>query len=1262
VAVNLLQSRDGYLWIGTEDGLCRFDGVRMVTFRTVNTPGLPDNLIRCLLEDNAGTLWVGTQRGLCRYRDGSFKAVGGVSLPVTDLASDLEGRLWIGTLGAGLLEIDGGRLVSHAGDPGLPANRLVIRLMHDSADRIWIAFRGNTDNEMATYSNGRFETQAWALQMQGEVSRMAESPAGTMWFATSRGVWRRKGDGSLRHLGAEQGLPADEPTTGFLTDSKGRFWVVARQLFRSETPESDAFAPVALEGVNYCRSIIQDREGSYWVGTSGVGVVRLRTSAFRLVLKTNSELRSIAPGPGNIVWAALGFGGIIPIGPGGQMAPIPLGGAEKQDAESLLVDSGGRLWIGSRTALAMWDGRELRRYPLSDVSCMFQDHTGTIWFGTRLHGIVRYRDGVFESMAGRIGGPAYSTTCMAEDASGTLFVGMDEGLYSVREGRIEHLDPAGAVPDLEVRAVRPDTEGNLWIGTKRHGLVLYQKGRWYDSRGLSEAIGDTVSAIESDKLGNLWLGTPRGIVWGRKSDFLDVSHGGSDTGRFHFTGRDEGAPPSSVGSSVGSGSQPATCWRPDGSIWFVTRAGVVAVQPADVEINTTVPPVFIERVQVDGITVPAADPVRLEAGTRSVAIDYSAVSFVQPGAVNFRYQLVGHDKDWIDAQNRRTAFYTDLRPGSYRFRVMACNSDGVWNEAGASLGLDQRPWFYQTWWFYGGIGLAALGAGGAINRRHTSLLRRENERLERGIAERTRELMLSEAALRASQEKLSKAFHTQPDAISINRVSDGVFLEINASFTEITGYTAEDVFGPSPHLIASGMWANPADRARLFTQISEHGEVKGFEAMFKRKDGSAYAGSLSARVMDLGGEPCLLAIVRDVTAQKQVEDQLRQAQKMEAVGQLAGGVAHDFNNILTSTLMQLGLLLESKEHSPATRAALKELEQDANRATSLTRQLLTFGSRQTMHIDAIDLNATLANLFNMLRRLLGENIQFEFRRPRGPITIKADTGMIEQVVTNLCVNARDAMMPKGGRLEVETSLRTIRAGEGDGNPDSRPGLFACISVSDTGTGIEPAALVHLFEPFYTTKEFGRGTGLGLATAYGIARQHRGWIEVKSEPGSGSVFRVFLPAVDAAPQPKAAPAAAPAQGGQETILLVEDEEPVRKTVLLVLSRCGYRVLEACDGEEAIRLWEENRGEIDLLFSDMLMPKGITGLDLAERFRRTHPDLRVLVTSGYSLDLSSGGLTLDPATAYLSKPFELGVLIATVRSCLDAAPAAAPRGAG
>jgi PAS domain S-box-containing protein len=1264
VAPLMLQTRDGYLWIATEDGLCRFDGIRIVTFRTTNTPGIPNNLIRCLLEDESGSLWIGTQHGLARYRDGRFEAIAGIASPVTDLACDREGRLWIATLGAGLLDLEGGRLVSHVGDPGLPANPLVLRLLCDSADRVWIAFR---PGGMASFHEGKFRAEPWADAIPGEMGRMAEAPAGALWMGTGHGAWRRTGDGELRHIGAAQGLPDDEPVSSFLADAEGNFWVVARGLYRAGTTRADAFTQVPTEWNNFCRSLIEDHEGNYWVATSGVGIVRLRSSAFRLIFPVRGELRSISLGAGNIVWTALGSQGIVPIGPRGELPTVPLGGAEKQDTQSLFADSGGRLWIGGRSAFGVWDGRKLTRYPMpSTVTCMFQDRTGAMWFGPYGHGVIRYSNGVFESMAGRIGGPTDSATCFAEDGAGTLFIGMNEGLFSMRAGVATRMDPKGAVADLEVRALHFGANGDLWIGTKRHGLVLYENGRWYNPEGLSEPIGDVVSALEGDDRGNLWLGTPRGIAWATERNLLEIAHGQSPADRFHFAGQNEVASWSSairsVGSPVGSGSQPATCRMPDGSIWFVTRLGIVSVRPADISTNTVVPPVYIERVRVDGIVAAKTGLVTLPAGSRSMAIDYTAVTFVQPGAVNFRYQLVGHDRDWIDAEDRRTAFYTDLKPGRYRFRVIAANNNGVWNEAGAALAIEQRAWFYETWWFYCCAGLAAAAAAWAIDRRRTSRLRRENERLERGIAVRTGELVESEAALRASQESLSKAFHAQPDAISISRMSDAVITEINASFTEITGYEVADVVKATQRTGAAGLWADPADRKRLHDLLTASGQVKGFEAQFRRKDGSIFEGSLSARIMELWGELCMLTILRDVTAQKQTEEQLRHSQKMEAVGQLAGGIAHDFNNILTSTLMQLGLLLEGREHSAATRAALKELEKDANRATALTRQLLTFSSRQTMSISAIDLNATLDNLLNMLRRLLGENIQFEFRRSPAPITIEADAGMIEQVVTNLCVNARDAMTPKGGRLTVETSLSALRASDIEGNPDGRTGLFACLSVSDTGTGMAPEALGHMFEPFYTTKEFGRGTGLGLATAYGIARQHRGWIGVSSELGRGSTFRVFLPALEVLPQQKAPASLANIQGGHETILLVEDEEPVRTTVYRVLTRCGYRVLQAADGEEATRVWEEHAGEIDLLFSDMLMPKGITGLDLAARFRRTQPGLRVLVTSGYSLDLSQGGVPLDSATAFLGKPFELAALIAKVRACLDSAPVVAQRGAG
>lgn len=397
--------------------------------------------------------------------------------------------------------------------------------------------------------------------------------------------------------------------------------------------------------------------------------------------------------------------------------------------------------------------------------------------------------------------------------------------------------------------------------------------------------------------------------------------------------------------------------------------------------------------------------------------------------------------------------------------------------------------------------------------------------------------------------------------------------------------------------------------------------------------------------------------VRERTAElESMMEQLAQSRKMEAIGQLAGGIAHDYNNILTATLMQIGLLSINPDATPSIRSSLAELEKMAQRAASLTRQLLTFSRQQVIQVKVIDLNEVIDHLLKMLRRLLGETVQLEFRRAATPAWIEGDVGMVEQVVTNLCVNARDAMSPRGGRLTITTEHSVLDEQALSDNPDARAGAFARLTVSDTGSGMDAATLKHIFEPFFTTKDVGKGTGLGLATVYGITKQHRGWIEVESAPGQGSTFRIFLPA-SAAPEPSA-PILETIDMRHDgaCILLVEDEQMVRNMVARTLRKNGYRVFEATDGQHALELWRTHAAEIDLLFSDMVMPNGLTGLDLAKRFRSDRPALKVVITSGYSVSLSKTGAPNDRDIAYVAKPYEIRGLTEVVRKCLASEPVA------
>ena len=384
------------------------------------------------------------------------------------------------------------------------------------------------------------------------------------------------------------------------------------------------------------------------------------------------------------------------------------------------------------------------------------------------------------------------------------------------------------------------------------------------------------------------------------------------------------------------------------------------------------------------------------------------------------------------------------------------------------------------------------------------------------------------------------------------------------------------------------------------------------------------------------------------------EEALRQSQKMEAVGQLAGGIAHDFNNLLTVIRGYVQYLNLEMHKSEGVVEALHEIDVAAERAAKLTSQMLIFSRKKRMRLQAINLNEIVAKIGTMLRPLLGENIITEIQTAEKPLPIHADPVMIEMVVLNLAVNARDAM-PDGGRLLIRVDEVEINEVDSRRNPKARPGHFACIRVADNGSGIAPEVLPHLFEPFFTTKEVGKGTGLGLATVYGIVKQHAGWVDVESEPGGGSRFKVFLPLNPKKTEPGTSFMLKPdAARCSETILLVEDEHALRRLTRIVLQRQGYRVHEASSGVEALTVWAEHGPQINLLLTDMIMPGGLSGRELAVQLREKKNGLKIIYTSGYSPDTISHDLILIEGMNFLPKPYHPDKLIQIVRQCLDESP--------
>jgi PAS domain S-box-containing protein len=520
----------------------------------------------------------------------------------------------------------------------------------------------------------------------------------------------------------------------------------------------------------------------------------------------------------------------------------------------------------------------------------------------------------------------------------------------------------------------------------------------------------------------------------------------------------------------------------------------------------------------------------------------------------------------------------------------------------------------------------------------TAELRTANAALAAEIQERQRVAQ----QLRDSEQLFRVAFQTSPSAISISRVTDGVFLAVNQGFTELTGYPEAEMVGRTSK--DARLWVDRAVRSEVAQLFSREGSVREFESRFRRKDGSEFVGRLSAQGFDLGGTPHVLAVTRDVTAVKAAEAerqrlqaQLVQAQKLEAVGTLAAGIAHDFNNIISVVMSYAALAGQGIEPQAGAHADLEQIVEAAHRAAALVRQLLAFSRRQVVQREPVEPGAVVLEAQSLLRRVLPANIDLRTSLAQGVPRVLIDRGQLEQVMMNLSVNARDAM-PDGGTLEISTASL-------DGQ--------VVLTVRDTGTGIPRELHQKIFEPFFTTKPPGKGTGLGLATCYAIVRDAGGRIEVQSEDGTGTIFRVLLPGLAPGEGGESAPALAPGAKamprGSETILLAEDEPRVRESTARLLRSLGYRVLVAADASAALAVARPDRQSIDLLVTDLMMP-GMRGNDLARLLRAETPRLRVLFVSAYA-DAAAIESARETGTAFLAKPFTVADLAAGVRKMLD-----------
>jgi two-component system, cell cycle sensor histidine kinase and response regulator CckA len=496
--------------------------------------------------------------------------------------------------------------------------------------------------------------------------------------------------------------------------------------------------------------------------------------------------------------------------------------------------------------------------------------------------------------------------------------------------------------------------------------------------------------------------------------------------------------------------------------------------------------------------------------------------------------------------------------------------------------------------------------------------------------------------------RFTKAFNVNPEPIIINGFSDGRYVDVNDSFLRVTGYRREEVLGHTAREMK--LWNRPEDRARYLEILEKTGSVRDLEIIFQTKAGAQRIGLVSAELIDIGGEKCAIAVIRDITERSHLEVQLRQAQKMEAVGQLTGGIAHDFNNLLGVILGYSEILETQLDPNGSLHRSAEQIRKAGQRAASLTRQLLAFSRQQVLEPRVLFLNTIVVDTEKMLRRLIGENIELRVELDPTLGRVRADHGQIEQIIVNLAVNARDAM-PQGGTLIIETANFEANADYASQHPPMSAGSFVRLSVKDAGVGMDAETQAHIFEPFFTTKGPGKGTGLGLATVYGVVKQSNGFVWVHSELGRGTTFEILLPRVEASvarvePETRSTSLSE----GTETVLLVEDEESLRNLISEMLRGDGYAVLEAANAADAIEIARQAPRRIDLLLTDVVMP-GMNGAELADQLVSLYPWIKTLYMSGYTEFAVPLREMIQQDRTLLQKPFTQQSLSRKVREVLE-----------
>jgi two-component system cell cycle sensor histidine kinase/response regulator CckA len=1223
---SIAQSIDGYLWFGTYGGLVRFNGRDMEVIDVQSHPDLMSNRILSLCAAADGALWVGTEdRGVLRFADGLFEHIqlesGG---PIWTIRESAEEVIWIGH--HGLTCWEKGRVEFFGGaEEGPPPNILELHVV--GKGQAWVG----TGKHLLRFADGdlRQVSDSWTSAFIDHGDRGVLALGSKLRVLDFESAKVRTLEPNL--------IPSDVATA--IIDSKGRDWIGAGSgLFVAEAGELDLAQSAALPKLTHvigavtedkCHVVMEDREGNIWAGFDIGGLYRIQPREGVKVFSLGQGVQILAPdGEGRVIYGSgttMRFE-LTSEGTARYSGAWPI---ERSEAGGVLFrDSRGALWfsMAGETVRRTADGMETWEGPASSIT---EAPDGHIWWAS-VRGIFEF-DGSDVKHHELPTSHAYSpihTLCV--DSAGVAWFSRKPGeLCRLKNGGLLSYGAMQGMPDVQLRSIVIDDEGTVWATTYGAGLVRVRDGlikTITTERGLHD---DSLGSI-FEEAGSLWMNSNRGVFAVQLTDLERCMNGGADEVLTCWE----------VGTPEGNGS--CGFRAEDGVLWFPTIEGMVSVTPS-IRSNMIPPPILIESVAVNGVGYSGKEPLHIPAGALDLDIYYAGLSFVDPERVSYRTELIGEYETHKYSGQRAAAYFNNLSPGDYTFKVSARNNDGVWSENPATLLIHLEPHYYQTRWFAGlvviCIALALYGAHrlrmSGVNARNLAL----NDEIQ---AHKSTELALHERE--SSHRALAET------------ATDGIVTVGSDSRLEYANATAEKMF-ELPDVTQGDCHLGDflgAQGAATLDHLLTAGGRQGLLLEGRCASGRKFPVEVSSGEMQsANGDVRYVLILRDVTKRQELERQVAESGKLEAVGRLTGGVAHDFNNILTALIGHTAMLeddIDDRRSPGALLSHTKQIRKSTTRAVHLVRQLMTFARRRVVDPGVVDPNAIIEDVESMLRRLVPEYAELKFDLCPDVGYVFVDAHELEQVLVNLVINGKDAIQGQG-TITVATSLveSVLEAPSTGGRAIDGPAV--AISVSDDGCGLEPEEMSKIFEPFYTTKEVGGGTGLGLASASGFAEQAGGQISVSTVLGEGSTFTIHLPAVSLGslllPRPEESSEAVQGKGGG-TILLCDDEGTVLSATAAILRKAGYEVMTAGDPNIAADLFARDPLAIDALVTDMVMPI-MNGRELARLLRETKPELRVLLMSGYTDNREED--RADSAE-FLEKPFSPGQLIEAVGRMLAA----------